>query len=220
MSTTFETRKLERQRKAVLRARPKSGKRIITLPSQSWMVANDVTCERVETRMQRALNTLRVYPDLDRRYRLGFKTAWPDIPPERWEEWRRYDSEDERAHLNSIISRFEPTSRDVSDFEGNLSTRPFDWFRVLDADDRWIVKRVAWGLSLSFLAELKNCSRQYMSQRYADCVLRLWVEAIAQAAETSRTPIDGIVYVPGANMRAAQASDAGVRSERRVVEAG
>ena len=173
-----------------LRAGPKRKRRVVRLPPESWMVAHDVTLERVEERLHRAFRTLDALIDSDARFRRGFKTAWPDYPPEYWESWSQYGSEDLQQSQVSKAYRFKPTARDVSDALGEFKTKPFDWLKALDRSEVKLIRLYAIGFSPSLLAARWGTTRQYVSKLYRDALVRAWNEAIEQARKANAADVE------------------------------
>lgn len=172
-----------------LRAGPKRKRRVIRLPSEAWMIAHDVTLERVEERLHRAFRTMDAMVDSDARFRRGFKTAWPDYPPEYWESWSQYGSEDLQQSQVAQAYSFKPTAHDVSDALGEFKTRPFDWLKVLERDEVRLIRLRAMGFGASFLAARWGMSKQLVSKRYRDALVRAWNAAIEQAKAANETDV-------------------------------
>jgi hypothetical protein len=153
------------------------------------MIAHDVTLERVEERLHRAFRTMDAMVDSDARFRRGFKTAWPDYPPEYWESWSQYGSEDLQQSQVAQAYSFKPTAHDVSDALGEFKTRPFDWLKVLERDEVRLIRLRAMGFGASFLAARWGMSKQLVSKRYRDALVRAWNAAIEQAKAANETDV-------------------------------
>ena len=120
-----------------------------------------IPIDEVETRIIRALKTLRSLPDPEARF-LRVKSAWPEFP-------RKYMD----AYNSAEVKRkFNPTPRDMSDYLTAL-----EWLRDVPKGD---VKHIYWqSFELSFrqVAHKIGRSHETARKRYRDVLIRVWGNA-------------------------------------------
>jgi hypothetical protein len=172
-----------------IRAAPKRRRRVVALRSEAWLIAHDVTLDRVEERLLRAVLTMTVLTDPDARFRVGYKSSMPTVVPDCWEAWRQYDSEDIREAQTKAAHRFDPSNADTSDAEGNRPTKPFSWVKGFAKHDIDLIRLRAFGFGFSTIAARWNVSRQYVQKVYRELMMRVWDAAMRQAAEAHAAAI-------------------------------
>lgn len=119
----------------------------------------------VEDRLLRACKTLRALPDKERKYQ-SIGNAWPDFVRE---------VEEAYGYSDSIMPRFRPNPRDVSDCLVALR-----WVSGMEKREFKLVWWRSFGVSFKHIAIRLGRSDETARLRYKDVILRAWHAANSQ----------------------------------------
>lgn len=138
--------------------------------------ACDLTPEAIAKRLDRAVKTLQVVPDGERRFMRGYKAAWPSLPSGPADDQRPGDL---REMAERRLSGFRPTPADLSDYLTCL-----EWIRGASAKEDYRLLRLrAAGFSYEQMATLLKRPRSSLHKDVASINRRAWHAAIQQTLE-------------------------------------
>jgi len=125
------------------------------------------TAEMVDLRLEEAADTLRRLPDVEARFRLGLRSAWPDVVRD---AVTAYGADGPKVRLGppapGAIDRLEAT---------------IDWLRWLSEPQRRIAWALASGISVAKLSRLIGCHRNTVANRQA-AALRIIADHLNEGA--------------------------------------
>lgn len=121
----------------------------------------------VETRLLRAMQTVRALPDRERRF-FVVKSGHPDYVQEHIDAY---------ASVEAIAPRFKPSPADVSD-----CLRALSWARALQKPAWKIVWWRSFGLSFGLIAKYIGRSDETARRQYKEAIIDAWAAANRLAA--------------------------------------
>lgn len=111
------------------------------------------TAEMVEMRLAEAADTLRRLPDSEARFRLGLRSAWPEVVRD---AMTAYAADGPKVRLGP------PSPGAIDRLEAAI-----DWLRLLTEAQRRIAWALASGIPMAKLARLIGCHRNTVANRQA-----------------------------------------------------
>jgi len=120
------------------------------------------TVEEVETRLMRAMKTLRAMPDRERRF-FGMKSGMPE---------HVQDQIDAYASVEVLAPRFRPSPFDVSDY-----LRALSWARHLQRSQWQFLWWRSFDFSFGLMAKYTGQSDETARRRYREALTDAWVAA-------------------------------------------
>lgn len=137
-----------------------------------WVVEGNsdfITVREVEYRILRALKTVRVLPDRERRFQKNGQPNRVSLDVIR-DYWDAYGVDD------VIMPKFKPTPRDISDMLTALS-----WLRGISKNDFTHLWWRSFDLPFSYVAAKIGRSDETARTRYRDSLLQVWQNAQVKA---------------------------------------
>lgn len=116
----------------------------------------------IETRVLRAMQTLRAMPDGDRRM-MSMKVGWPEYTREYLDAY---------GADNARMPRFRPTPADVSDYLTALS-----WVRHLPRYHWNLIWARSFGYSFGVMAKFTGQSDETVRRHYREAITDVWMAA-------------------------------------------
>lgn len=130
------------------------------------MLKADITIDKVERRFLRACKTIRVLPDLERRF-LKHNNGWPDYVRDHNEAY---------GYGEAMMPRFRPTPFDVTDVLTALA-----WGKKLQRNEWKLVEMRSFDLSFGQIGRRIGRSDETARRHYRDVMLKVWAEANIRA---------------------------------------
>jgi hypothetical protein len=143
---------------------------------EDLLIELDLTLARVENRLRRAILTLEILPDRDKRFQRDMKAAWPVFLPEKG-DGPDVNSLDIRDAFAKRFDRFEPTPVDVGDCLQALS-----WLNGPTASrDHKLLRLRAAGFSYEQMSSVLGQPRSSLHCEVVEIHKRAWNAALQQA---------------------------------------
>lgn len=141
----------------------------MSLPGETKVARRPVATEtghygikEVETRVLRAMRTLRAVPDRERRFFI-IKSGHPQHVQEQIDAY---------ASVQAMAPRFAPTPFDVSDYLTALS-----WARHISKNDWRIIWWRSFDLSFGLIANYIGRSDETARRKYKEAIIDVWAAA-------------------------------------------